>query len=294
MLRLSKYERGVAPYRQYPAPAHRAHAEPTLSSRGPARDLRHQPTTQLPPLTHTTTSLIPPPCRPRKPPHEVRSILGWTNQPQEKEGWGSSRPEPRRRILRAEREGSFLVTATVLTHNPVIPRPREGSKAPAHHPATSSSTQPRPLSLRHAVPESPLTKYVPFWGGPTSPKKRKGGVPLALSSVEGSQERNGAGPFLVAAHRLPSPIIQTPPTNTPPHPYCLLLKTPLPPPPNTSLQYFALYRLCLPHRVKPLCTRHKDTYNTCQPSLLNSGTPPRCQPCATTQTPFSLATNSAS
>ena len=143
-----------------------------LSSRGPARDLRHQPTTQLPPLTHTTTSLIPPPCRPRKPPHEVRSILGWTNQPQEKEGWGSTRPEPRRRILRAEREGSFLVTATVLTHNRVIPRPREGSKAPAHHPAPSSSTTPP--TLPPCRPREPPHKVRLILGWTNQPQEKEG------------------------------------------------------------------------------------------------------------------------
>ena len=61
-------------------------------------------------------------------------------------------------------------------------------------------------------------KYIPFWGGPTSPKKKKGGVPLALSLVEGSQERNGAGSFLVVATVLtrnplaiPRPRAESPP-----------------------------------------------------------------------------------
>ena len=167
---------------------------------------------------------------------------------------------------------------TVLTRNPpLIPRLREGSKAPAHHPAPPSSTPPFPIPPPFRPLESPQ-KVLPNLGWDNAPRKGAGGL-LALSPVEGSQERNGRrnpswprpapypehpmppqGPITVSSrgpardlkrsshHQLavaPPKIIRHsgpragihpenfPPTNTPPHPYCLLLKTPLSPPPNT-------------------------------------------------------------
>ena len=208
-------------------------------------------------------------------------------------------PLEHRRISRAEREGSFLVTATVLTRNPL------SSRGPAKNLRRQPTTQPLLLLIHHptpphSAPERPLTKYVPFWVD-HQPQEKKGGVPLALSqirrggsSVEGSQERNGAGSFLVAAHRAAtSPLHHpnSPPPTPHPTPFPHSLKHPFPTPQHTPTVLRTI-SLCLPYGLIALATRHNDTYNSCQARPLNSGTPPRCQPRATTKTSFSLATKS--
>ena len=150
-------------------------------------------------------------------------------------------PLEHRRISRAEREGSFLVTATVLTRNP--PSSRGSAKNLRHQP----TTQPLLLlihhfpPLRHSAPERPLTKYVPFWGGTTNPKKRRVGFrsPCRRSAEAGAPSKGlksgtgrGHSSWPPTARPPPPSIIQTPPTNTPPNPFPPLFKTPLPHPPT--------------------------------------------------------------
>ena len=190
----------------------------------------------------------------------------------------------------------------------IIPRLREESKAPAHHPAPSPPHPPLPIPSRArsrypTTVRGPLTKYVPFHLD-HQPQETKGGVPLALSQIRRGGRNPSKGPlnqrrtppkiipsFRPRAGHLPPPSPKLPPPTPHPTPFPHSLKPPSPPP-NTPPQYFALYRLCLPYGLIALATRHNDTYNSCQARPLNSGTPPRCQPRATTKTSFSLATKS--
>ena len=195
---------------------------------------------------------------------------------------------------------------------PVSPIPRTrppcspitlSSRGPARDLRRQPTTQPLPhpqhlLPFSHVVLERPLTKYVLFWRGPPAPRKRRVGfsarpelrrrVPRAERGgvIPRGRPRCAASPL----HHPNSPHQHPAQPLLPP--LCLLLKTPLLHPPthlNSTSHYIGYVS---PYRVVSLCTRHKNTYNTCQPSPLNSGTPPRCQPCATTRIPFPLATNS--
>ena len=128
-------------------------------------------------------------------------------------------PLEHRRISRAEWEGSFPRDRhRAHAELPVIPRPREESKASAHHPAPSPPHPPPPPCHPKAprgISSDPLTINLPS--------------PLPRSSVIPAPE-----PVADAPSRNPSPPNFPPPTpNTTPFPHSL--NPPFPTPQHTPI-----------------------------------------------------------
>ena len=121
-----------------------------LSSRGPAKNLRRQPTTQ--PLLLLIHPPTPPPSRPREAPHEVRPILGWTTRPKKRRvGFRS----PCRRSAEAGAPSKGLKSGTGRGHSSWPPTARPTS--PLHHPTSPNKhpTQPLLPTLQNPPPPPP-------------------------------------------------------------------------------------------------------------------------------------------
>ena len=108
---------------------------------------------------------------------------------------------------------------------PVIPRSREGSKAPAHHPVPSSSTTP--LTPPQFRPREAPHEVRPILGWTTRPKKRRVGFrsPCRRSAEAGAPSKGlksgtgrGHSSWPPTARPPPPSIIQTPPNQHPTQP----------------------------------------------------------------------------